>query len=484
VGNLGCKVEDYADVPKQEEDAPFKRIYLVERGECPFETKTRVAQLMGGAALLVADQHCFQGEIWPDEQEQCQATWVSALPYLEAKDGGRDIFIPAFLLKKLDAQYLKNCWLEKMGKRTDGKYVKNLKYPNDIDQTGEECQANTEIVIKASLEVPVLEQASWELWMNSDDVPANLDMISKVSIGFKDFTDFKPNYLVFSAEHFGGCDWAGSQPPCPEMCAYSTNTKAGYCASPSFSSQVDGKAVVNENLRQLCIWDQVKDDQLIWWNYVLEFAKCRRDNGESQAAGSWATCQDLAMRLSPQINKDKLDACVKDEGFALLDETAKHMLSERIFTTSLSVNSVREDFGITGPFLAHSLCKSLNKKPAICNCASTINADDDLLRCMESKCYEKDKPFNCPHSSVCVKDLADCVNISSGMSGVGVFFVVLFVLAVAGGAGFVYHRRVRRQMQEEVRDILSEYVPLEAFSTRSDGFARGSGDANDTVGVI
>ena len=48
--------------------------------------------------------------------------------------------------------------------------------------------------------------------------------------------------------------------------------------------------------------------------------------------------------------------------------------------------------------------------------------------------------------------------------------------------------RVRRQMQEEVRDILSEYVPLEAFNSR-DGGAQGQGfrrasNGDDTVGVI
>ena len=48
-----------------------------------------------------------------------------------------------------------------------------------------------------------------------------------------------------------------------------------------------------------------------------------------------------------------------------------------------------------------------------------------------------------------------------GVSVIAFVVVILLVLAAGGGGGFVWYRRVRNDMKDQVQSILAQYQPLE-----------------------
>jgi hypothetical protein len=68
-----------------------------------------------------------------------------------------------------------------------------------------------------------------------------------------------------------------------------------------------------------------------------------------------------------------------------------------------------------------------------------------------------------------MREQAAIANEEAGLSGVGIFFVLLLVLGVFGGVGFVLHRHYQRHGMETFSGNAQNFVIPEADRFNSDG---------------
>jgi len=86
--------------PPTQIDAPY--FLMTQRGDCSYVTKTRHAQMMGAAALIIADTVCMCGDedcINQTNPDHCE----TYQPHLSDDGSGNDVSIPAVLLRLHDA---------------------------------------------------------------------------------------------------------------------------------------------------------------------------------------------------------------------------------------------------------------------------------------------------------------------------------------------------------------------------------------------
>jgi len=475
-----CSESSYAEVPPLDNKS-LPRIFLVNRGTCTFTQKARIAQAQGGSALIAIDDKCSNEHqaFWTANNVQCTYE-VNSLPYMADDGNGNDVTIPAFHVTKYDGQFLKNCALEKVGGEGSPEYYR-------IDSVDKKCTKDTEIIVRATIFIPLVQsKVKWNLWLSAEQIPKDMDMLSLVATAIRKDTTFSPKYIVYKAADVNCIGISPTDRPCEDLCVYKEGSREGVCIFPSQQAEHKGSDIIKEAASQLCMFDQFKnpEDQVYWWDYLRVFAECL-DGGSGNIPSCGASSVNEIASLS-NLDKSVLEKCTKTE---LEDQTKLYpmtdeMFEKRVFTSSVVINEVRQDFGLNGMFVARELCSGFADPPKVCNCIPVENDETKLRVCLDAKCFEQDKSYNCPHTNTCVSDLSYCSASSS--SGLGVFFLIILVATVVGGAAFVYHKRDRRHMQEHIRDIISEYVPLESFPTRNDGFASisGHGDNNDTVGVI
>ncbi|GBG26795.1 Vacuolar-sorting receptor 5 [Hondaea fermentalgiana] len=491
----GCD-ENYQVNAANSNDRSVSRIFMVDRGTCTFTTKARIAQSKGANGLIVVNNNCLNsrranwGSQWA---ANCDGPADDALPYMAYDNSGDDVTIPAFLIPKYDGQLIKDCLEQAANGGSGGKL-------------GSICSSNNKVLVNMELSVPALNEVSWEMWQTADNLVAQLSTVAIVDKAFKKFRsdkyEFRPRYLLFPDESFG-CDGG----LCPDLCRTSSSGK-GYCSLPvnMRSRAQNGADLVRENIRQKCIWD-VHADSSIWWSFMSSFEALGCSLEASGSADSLEACSKRAAKSVSGFDESKVQSCQTTDSHweSLVQEDTKRIRDESIFTTQLAVNGVREDFSHTPRFITWLLCESFDpsNRPKICACAIDVVDSDTFRHCITAKCATEsgDNTYFCVETNECVKDAIECrsrthdtveevkktAEEKSGMSGAKIFFIVIFVTGSVGAAAFVYQKRQRRQMQEEVRDILSEYMPLEELNSfsgghNSNGFSRAPTD--DTVGVI
>jgi len=482
----GCS--DQYEVPKLDEKGA-NRIFLVDRGQCTFAQKARIAQSKGANGLIVVNNKCLERNMakWGDKgNTYCTDGVEQILPVMAYDNNGRDITIPAFLITKYDGELMKDCLLGR----------------SDVKSPSDTC--SKKVIVRMMVDIPQIDQVSWELWSSADDPPADMHTLAAVNAAMKEEIsdvkyDFTPNYLMFDGHDFAcECKNQCQSKPCAEMCVYAQESDADdyqvFCAVPAArgSRSSNGAEVVQENIRQKCIWKS-HDNKEVWWNFMREFEvlNCDKPGDDS--------LQECSKKASDQTSgfKDKdVEDCISKELKKLSESKSmsQRMKREEIFTTQFSANGIRYDFGFTPVFLAQILCDVFTEenKPKACRCVP-INDDMEALRdCVEAKCFDdSSRQFYCPQSDSCVSSSKNCPPASSGGGASALQFVfgILLVCSIVGAGFYVYQRRARRQMQEQVRDILSEYMPLEELNTfepsssSNGGFMRARNE-EDTVGVI
>eukprot|EP00898_Chlorokybus_atmophyticus_P003912 jgi/Chlat1/4521/Chrsp29S04587 len=210
------------------------QIVMLNRGGCYFTQKIFNAQQAGASAVLVVD----------DRDEPLITMDTPADEYLP------NITIPsAFIQLSL------------------GKKIR------EAIQTGKMVQVSLE------WDLPHPDnRVEWELWVNSNQAcgpkcDAQLDFIKSFnavasSLEQGKFTEFTPHYITWycPAEYLGTL-------PCDKQCI----RHGRYCTPDpdgDFEAGYDGKDVVLENLRQLCVFQIAKDAvhmPWLWWSYVNDF---------------------------------------------------------------------------------------------------------------------------------------------------------------------------------------------------------------------
>ncbi|PWZ07847.1 Vacuolar-sorting receptor 6 [Zea mays] len=231
-------------------DAKFKAksrrpvILLLDRGECYFALKAWNAQRAGAAAVLIADS--------VDEQLLTMDS-PEASPGTEYID---KINIPSALVNRAFGESLK-----KMAQKVAG-------------------AGSEEVVVKLdwreSMPHPD-ERVEYELWTNSnDECGARCDEQLAFVRGFRGHAQLleRAGYARFTPHYI---TWY-----CPEafratqQCRSQCINRGRYCAPDpegDFGAGYEGKDVVVENLRQLCVHRVANETGCpwAWWDYVMDY---------------------------------------------------------------------------------------------------------------------------------------------------------------------------------------------------------------------
>ena len=96
--NQHCDEEDFAAYPSKESGSHEVKIFVVDRGGCPFEKKVRLAQERGADAVIVVDMTCAKqkelaiSEGHPDTV--CRDSEAIQRIIMADTSGAHDIHIP------------------------------------------------------------------------------------------------------------------------------------------------------------------------------------------------------------------------------------------------------------------------------------------------------------------------------------------------------------------------------------------------------
>ncbi|XWS68125.1 hypothetical protein CRYUN_Cryun04dG0063500 [Craigia yunnanensis] len=235
-----CKAFDEFGISFHSKPGALPTFVLVDRGDCFFALKVWNAQKAGASAVLVAD-NIEEALITMDNPEEDS----SSAKYIE------NITIPSALIEK-----------------TFGETLKTAISGGDM--------VNVNLDWRESVPHPD-DRVEYELWTNSnDECGVKCDMLMEFVKDFKGaaqildkggYTQFTPHYITWY---------------CPRAFTLSRQCKSQcinhgrYCApdpEQDFSTGYEGKDVVIENLRQLCVFKAANETNKawLWWDYVTDF---------------------------------------------------------------------------------------------------------------------------------------------------------------------------------------------------------------------
>lgn len=249
---------------------------LIDRRNCLFAKKVWNAQNAGASAVLVVD-----------DKDEPLITMDLPREDDEAAKYIQNITIPSALIDKKFGEQLKKAV-------KDGEMVNvNLDWREAVPHPD--------------------DRVEYELWTNSnDECGPKCDMLIHFLNEFKGaaqllekggYSQFTPHYITWY---------------CPKAFIVSKQCKSQcinhgrYCApdpEQDFSTGYEGKDVVVENLRQLCVFNVANEIKRpwIWWDYVTDFhIRCRmKDKNYSK------TCAETVIK-SLGLDTKKVDRCMGD----------------------------------------------------------------------------------------------------------------------------------------------------------------------------
>ncbi|KAL5991319.1 Vacuolar-sorting receptor 2 [Asimina triloba] len=236
-----CKSFDQLDISFKPKPGGRPTFVLADRGDCYFTLKAWNAQTAGAAAILVADDRS-EPLITMDtpEEENAKADYL------------QNITIPSALISKSLGDNIKKALSNGDMVNINLDWRESLPHPderveyefwtNSNDECGQKCDTQMEFVLNFKGAAQILEQ--------------------------KGYTQFTPHYITWY---------------CPEAFILSKQCKSQcinhgrYCApdpEQDFSRGYDGKDVVVQNLRQICLFKVANESgkPWLWWDYVTDFA--------------------------------------------------------------------------------------------------------------------------------------------------------------------------------------------------------------------
>ncbi|KAL2484132.1 Vacuolar-sorting receptor 6 [Forsythia ovata] len=273
-GSVGCSPFDGDKPFKSKSSRPT--ILLLDRGECYFALKVWNGQQAGAAAVLVADS-IDEPLITMDTPEESS----DADGYIEK------IGIPSALIDRSFGETLKSAL-----KKGDDVVIK-------LDWT-------------ESMPHPD-QRVEYELWTNSnDECGIRCDEQMNFIKNFKGHAQIleKGGYTLFTPHYI---TWY-----CPQAFILSNQCKSQcinhgrYCApdpEQDFGEGYQGKDVVFENLRQLCVHRVANESgrSWVWWDYVTDFhIRCSMKQKKYSKK-----CAEGVMK-SLNLPIEKIDKCMGD----------------------------------------------------------------------------------------------------------------------------------------------------------------------------
>ncbi|KAL2986929.1 hypothetical protein AAZX31_11G001500 [Glycine max] len=272
----GCKEFDDFGISFKSSPGALPTIVLLDRGSCFFALKVWNAQKAGASAVLVADD-VEEPLITMDTPEEDG----SSAKYVE------NITIPSALVGKSFAQKLKDAIIVGDMVNVNLDWREAVPHPDD--------------------------RVEYELWTNSnDECGLKCDMLMQFVKDFKGaaqildkggYTQFTPHYITWYCPHAFTLS---------KQCKSQCINHGRYCApdpEQDFSTGYDGKDVVVENLRQLCVFKVANETQKpwVWWDYVTDFQiRCpMKDNKYNKECAN-------AVIKSLGLNIEKIEKCMGD----------------------------------------------------------------------------------------------------------------------------------------------------------------------------
>mmetsp|Transcript_39671 Transcript_39671/g.126778 ORF Transcript_39671/g.126778 Transcript_39671/m.126778 type:complete len:558 (+) Transcript_39671:1457-3130(+) len=264
-------------------------VLLIERGPpppgvaCTFTKKAFNAQKAGAAAIVVASNLDSLTTMDGTDDEEAQM-YVG------------NVTIPAALITKTDADDIKSHLDSASFVMTEMDWSDVLPHPDD--------------------------RVEWEFWTNSNDAEAcgskcqrQKDFINEFSpvaqlLEQGGYTEFTPHYITWlcPVEY-------RDYPECKQQCV---NNGRYCCPDPEddLLAGYEGKDVVIENLRQLCVFRLAKnaDRPWLWWDYVRDFGtRCKMADQRYNAACAKEVFDSLDSRNDGKLGGfHNLEMCMGD----------------------------------------------------------------------------------------------------------------------------------------------------------------------------
>jgi hypothetical protein len=396
---------DIPDLP-QYQNSEAVRIVMVDRGECTFVTKVRIAQDYKGAqAVIVVDnQHLSPGEI--QHLIMADDGW-----------GGQMTKIPSILISGKEGDILKNAVL-----------------------------AGEEVLVELAWDVPMQNVAHLDFWHSSGSREASefLGEIADYVLLLRWKMQYRPHFHVFSLpkdakEYNQLClpaDGGGKFP-------------AGkYCATdPDGDGPITGVDVIMEDVHQYCIWQTGRMqppagimDNLpsvikvpatfspSYWNYILKFHESCKTTGSTPETRYGPICARLVRGQIPEISESAVEDCILGKA-AILEQQMKDQAWSPL---AARINGWRYAGQLDAVQVIKALCSGFMTRPQEC---------EDL----RNRQYQ----------------------VVRHISGVGFFSAVSSLCSLTASIVLLFYI-YQRYLQKSVRAALREEVMLEVRSQMTD----------------
>lgn len=256
---------------------------------------------------------------------------------------------------------------------------------------------------------PRTKIVEWELWDSSEDnCGAKCDMEQEFTREFApiartlemgEWTHFSPHYLTWLCPE----GYEGSA-DCVSQCIH----KGRYCypdPEEDFSTGYNGRDVVQENLRQLCLFKQAKKDNKpwLWWDYLNKFRdQCKMEDNKYD--------EECAERIFLHVGGGDLPggveqwrACFKSEDEdttnAVLEAeqvaqigNKKEGSSDIVILPAIRINHKHFVGQISTQNVLSGLCSAFDaedysEKPDLCRCTSSSDKDT-FATCIKNNAHD------------------------------------------------------------------------------------------------
>lgn len=221
-----------------------------------------------------------------------------------------------------------------------------------------------------------------------------------------------------------------------------------YCATSEMI--LDSKSVLDEAIRQKCIWKLSQDDQTkkhLWWNYIGNYRNCLKDRLKNSTPKQLDCFEELMTKHNYSTKtKEAIDNCYNNSFENLVDRfnSQNKILKEDenayeysgvylVPAFFVNKNLVKED--LKPAIVISAMCDKLIRKPEICQefLFSNIN-------------WNYSHEVNKSHGFITILSLLS----------VGVIIILLMVFYVKRRM----HSSINEEVSVEIRNHISEYMKL------------------------
>jgi hypothetical protein len=230
------------------------------------------------------------------------------------------------------------------------------------------------------------KDVEWEFWTTADLTTSFARAFMPFAHKLKESTNFVPHYFIWDGEVWG-CTNQGS--------CYTQCVGGGKYCSPdpdgATDAGVSGANVVLENLRQMCVWEQMdfkSDGGEKWWRYVAEmkdvFERVIPSNESVSVQVDFFESYSKEIHINLGLNYAMTEACMK-----MVDDDHHKLRSElqarkfRPFVQNANLPSVvvggqeiREVRSRDTSVVLQALCSAINNPGSFCTCV--LGTDDDV----------------------------------------------------------------------------------------------------------